>query len=166
MPHACRRCFVPYGLRFEEIFGDFWSPCSICESRTHMTSTKGKCMKSMKIHENIRQQIAEILTKSWKITRKALLLSKFQTLQNPDFYKIYRKSQKINDFWTSYGSGSHRSNRNRQKSLAHMHLEATLRCLRVSSWKRTKLSTQTTKMHSQGATEPPHSYIWEMSFRL
>ena len=51
MPHACRRCFVPYGLRFEEIFGDFWSPCSICESRTHTTSTKGKCMK---MHENQR----------------------------------------------------------------------------------------------------------------
>ena len=51
MPHACRRCFVPYGLRFEEIFADFWSPCSICESRTHTTSTKGKCMK---MHENQR----------------------------------------------------------------------------------------------------------------
>ena len=51
MPHACRRCFVPHGLRFEEIFADFWSPWSICESRTHTTSTKGKCMK---MHENQR----------------------------------------------------------------------------------------------------------------
>ena len=25
MPHACRPCFVPYGLRFKEIFGASWS---------------------------------------------------------------------------------------------------------------------------------------------
>ena len=81
MPHACRCCYVSYELRFHEYFGDSWSPWSICESQTHTTSAKGKCMK---MHEN-----------SWKYMKmKCNIFSVFYILyvfseRFPPFSRIF-----------------------------------------------------------------------------
>ena len=54
MPLASRPCNLPYGVRFEEISGDSWSPWSICQSRTHRTSTKGKFIKMQDFFHKIQ----------------------------------------------------------------------------------------------------------------
>ena len=54
MPLASRPCNLPDGVRFEEISGDSWSPWSICQSRTHRTSTKGKFIKMQDFFHKIQ----------------------------------------------------------------------------------------------------------------
>ena len=54
MPLASRPCNLPDGVRFEEISVDSWSPWSICQSRTHRTSTKGKFIKMQDFFHKIQ----------------------------------------------------------------------------------------------------------------
>ena len=113
-PHACRCCYVSYDVRFQEYFGDFWSPWSICESRTHTTSTKEKCMKmhenqrsfrkskSLTCPPNIPLQITQI---SAKIRRKHAVQSQCRADPrnwNREIYDLHRSHPKIHQSHRSW----------------------------------------------------------------